>query len=598
MVTVGTASPLPAHPKQGTPLHARRRSRNPLAQSQTAQALALASLIGLSNLAWTIRDNTTPSWDQSHFLYLTWVYQHALDHHGIAAFVRAVYRTDPGRAPLFSVFMMPFTYILGQGPGAGLALNTVLWVVLALSAGGVAKEFGGVRGHKARLLTMVIIAPMPELVWLSHTVLEDFLLATLTTLAVWVLLKTEQFERRSASAVFGLLLAIGTLSKLSFAVAIAGPLLVFVTFALLARWPDRVNSGYWRAYGTFLINSALVLALWAFPSLLWYVPNWAATRAYLHLTFEQQPGTELHPLALANLKTFANSLISFVSWWTFGLAVIVLIGGLISLFRVLRTRSNLPDHAYAIAFLGSWCAIPVLAVAISTNQDPRYSVAAYPAGGVIVAVVSMNWQWSALRKVIATVAVAVGLAATLQVNVASFRVPGLPSMISFRYPLGTAYIPTTAYGGVSGGLPKSTNSAVALMKTLESLSRTPDGRVRHESIALLGLNSWLNGNNLPYYSLVRNDPFTFVTLLDVPSSQLGSDLAKYDFAIYTPPPPASLDSVDGRVAQLNATAASGEMTPADFALFYPNPRRLTIPPDAGQPPYAEVLVRRVEAPRT
>ena len=113
-------------------------------------------LVTAVNASWAFRDNTAPQWDQGHYLFLSWLYQQALDHHGPIAFIRAVYTSDPSRAPLLSLLVLPLSYVFGPGPGAGLALNVLLWPVLLLSAGAVAKELFG---ESARLPTMVVLAP-------------------------------------------------------------------------------------------------------------------------------------------------------------------------------------------------------------------------------------------------------------------------------------------------------------------------------------------------------------------------------------------------------------------------------------------------------
>ena len=52
------------------------------------------------------------------------------------------------------------------------------------------------RSWVARLLTIFLVATMPLMVGLFHTVLQDFLLVTLATLSLLLLLKSEGFQRR------------------------------------------------------------------------------------------------------------------------------------------------------------------------------------------------------------------------------------------------------------------------------------------------------------------------------------------------------------------------------------------------------------------
>jgi hypothetical protein len=328
-------------------------------------------------------------------------------------------------------------------------------------------------------------------------------------------------------------------------------------------------------------------ALGLVPSLLWYVPNWAATRAYLHVAFEQQPGTTAHPLALDNLKLFANMLLVSMSWLMAGIALAVLIASVPLLIRTRIRHEGWAEKAYAVSFLGLWFLVPVVAVAVSTNQAPRYCVAAYPAAGAITAVLAMRSKAQAWRWFVGAVAVLVAVTETLQINLAHYRVPGLPHEVSFSTPVGA--------GGIwfaAEGLPLKTDYTLGMIKYLESVSRGSNGRLQSRNVAILELNGWVNGNNLTYYAAARADPFTFDTLLGLPPDKFAATLRSYDYALYIPQPPAALAASLGRVAQLNSDAGAYEMTPALFALFRPHPAQLYIGPNSGQGNYAQVLVNK------
>ena len=296
----------PAHRREGR-LGRWRTALSTRRLPPVTYAVALTVLVTLIDAIWAARDHTGPSWDQSHYLTVTWIFQQTLDHHGPINLIRAIYTTDPGRAPLFVVAMLPFSYIFRDGPEMGLALNVVMWPVILLSAGAVAKE---AFNEKARLITIVALAPMPGLIPFAHTQLQDFTLASIGTFAIWLILRTRNLDSTRVSVALGVVLALGTLTKISFVVVVFVPLLVTAFYRLMTGLRTRGSKSLWMEFRRPLINVGVVGVLAIGLSLLWYVPNWAATRAYLNAAFMQQPGTVAHPLALHNLEVFGLQMVN------------------------------------------------------------------------------------------------------------------------------------------------------------------------------------------------------------------------------------------------------------------------------------------------
>jgi 4-amino-4-deoxy-L-arabinose transferase-like glycosyltransferase len=551
----------------------------------TAQwAVVLALVITLCDLLWVLRDHTAPSWDQSHYLFLTWTYQQSLDHHGPIAMIRALYDTDPSRAPLLSLAMLPFAYVLGQGPGMGLALNLVLWPVLLVSCGAIAKECFG---ERARLLAIILLAPMPLVVMMSHTALQDFLLLTLATWCVLLLLRTRQFKKRSASIGFGLLFALGMLTKVSFFLLVAGPLLVTLAATGVAAAQAR-RTGERGAVSGPLSNIVIAGAVALAPTLLWYVPTWGPTLAFLRLQDSPEAGWVYDPLSPSHLASFLIMLGTCMSWLLVGLAAVV---GLLSLPRLGRGRES-PGRGpllWKSAFLATWFLIPICFLATQGNQDPRYDLASYPALAVITAGLAAGFRRREARTAVAVLAVLFALVQILEIDAGVSRFPLLPASVSVSTPDGAI---TVQFGGADGpaGPPSASNLTVQMMQYLESKSRGPGGRLRPEVIDLLELQPFLNGNDLTYYAAVRHDPFTFVTLDGGMSrAEVAATVRRSDFSLYVRQPAGLLE---GRIAELNAVDGARLMTPALFALFDPHPARFFVGSVSGQGPYVYVLQRR------
>ncbi len=543
--------------------------------------LVVASTV--ADLAWVLRDHTSPSWDQSHYLFLTWTYQQALDHHGPLALLRAVYGTDPSRAPLLSVLLLPLAYVLGPGPGMGLALNLLAWPVLLWCTGSVAERcFGG----RARFFAILFLIPMPEVVALSHTVLQDFLLVTLTVVAVRQLLAVDLFRRTGASVALGAVLALGSLCKFSFLVGVAAPLVTTVAVAGVDMAAGRRNG---QPVAVPLRNLALALGLAVSPFVLWYGPNWSATAAYLHVQYSAQAGSVPSPLAPAHVLRFLVATADDMSW----LAVVIAGAALVLTLATSRRAPPAPGphrrSAVRAVFLGGWFLVPLVVTAANVNQDSRYVIAAYPALAVIVGGLASRLRHPAAVALGAVMAASCLLQGAL-VEVAGFRTPLLPASLSWSTPFGLVALPLAGGDGPAGP-PASRDVTMAVLRVLEA--EAPGGRHRPAVVDLAELEALANGNDLGYDAAVRGDAFTFVTL-DGPLSraQLRADLGGATFLLYAHQPPLARSTSLGRVGQLNASAAARQITPAMLGLFSSRPRLVEVGGNAGQGADLAVFVRR------
>jgi 4-amino-4-deoxy-L-arabinose transferase-like glycosyltransferase len=566
--------------------------RHQVVHSSSLATGVVVAVITLVNLAWALRDHTTPYWDQSNFLHLTWLYQQALDHHGPGALWDAMRTYEPGRGQFLSIALMPFFYVFGDGPRTGLLFNVVLWPVLLLSAGAVAVELFGTR---ARVPAILITSAVPELLYLGHTFTEDFLLATLSTLAVLLIIRSRHFTRRAPAVGLGLVIAAGTLTKLSFPVAIAGPFVITVIAvvadgrARLQGLTQRRRGDAWRTFRRPTSNLALAIVVPAVPCLYWTILNWSPTITYLQYTFSSA-GDVSDPLSPLALGQFFDQFAVAFSWLFVLLLLVVAVLAVPRFVRWIRRRQETWSTLERAAFIASWIAAPIVAVAISTNHSSRYSVASMPALAITVAGLIAAVSWPVVRWIVMTAAVLMVVDQTLIVNVASFRTPLLPSNVGIHTRYGPVSL--TFAGPDSPALPPmpGPDPAALVMKYLETESRGPDGKRRPASIVILQDQEDLNDHTLPYYAEIRNDPFTF-TQLYTSGTALRKDLEAADFALYIAPPPLTRATQFGRVGEINEQAANYSMTPRLFALFRPHPERIFVGADAGLGAYVEILVR-------
>ena len=140
----------------GTRFSAVLRSRPHVRMTAYRWSVVLAFVITAVNAWWALRDRTSRWWDQAIYLHDTLIYKRALDAHGLNALIDAIRHTDPSKAPLLAIAMLPLAYIFGPTMAAGLALNALLWPVLLLGTGAIAAELFG---DRARIPSILMVAP-------------------------------------------------------------------------------------------------------------------------------------------------------------------------------------------------------------------------------------------------------------------------------------------------------------------------------------------------------------------------------------------------------------------------------------------------------
>src|SRR5262245_50485987 len=119
--------------------------------------ISQAGIVGLSaalTAAWIAVDRTPPAWDQARYLLDSLQYVHGLQQDGPAGVVNAFFSADRYYAPGYIAFVFPFLLVLGPSVQSALIANLVLWVVLLLAVGGIARQmFGNAAGLMAVALT-------------------------------------------------------------------------------------------------------------------------------------------------------------------------------------------------------------------------------------------------------------------------------------------------------------------------------------------------------------------------------------------------------------------------------------------------------------
>lgn len=301
----------------------------------------------------------------------------------------------------------PFTYLVGAAGilvgGVGVtppivAQNLVFVTLLALGCYNVGRlAFGPLAG----LLAVVFVLGSPMIIEEFHEFMLDAPEAAMVAIAVWAILATERFSRPGVSALAGIAVGLGMLSKETFVFFVAG-----VALATAVRGGRRA----WRGLAVF-VAVALVIAL---P---WYAYELSTIHALAgealgsssKLAPSVLPGLAPPRLSSENLEWYFWS---FMNWQLYlpllAFSVVGLIWTMASFARRRLVSGVVPELAFG-AFV-AWAALTETYV-----HDPRYGIPII----VYLAVFAAAWVSRlprSARAVAATLLVLIALANSLGVS--------------------------------------------------------------------------------------------------------------------------------------------------------------------------------------
>lgn len=336
---------------------------------------------------WLTQDRSVPVFDAGLHLHF------ALQVH------EALAAGEVGRALTLTLPYPPLVYLVASlglaigGVGvapAVLAENLVFVPLLALGCYHVGRL---VFNSTAGFLAVVFALGSPLVISLFHVIMIDGPETAMVAISLWAILATESFSRTRVSALAGLCVGMGMLTKEPFAFFVAGPLLI-----ALAR-------GGWRRWRNLLVFALVALAV-ALP---WYIHDYPQVHSLATGSFISPTGAGLgadiapHSMTLDNFEwygwTFINAQLYLPLFAFFAIGLVWL------LFRLLRRRPT-PALAPELLFGGflGW-----LAITETFAHDTRYGMPLL----VYLAVLGAGWVATLPRRgrtMLGTVLVAVAVA--------------------------------------------------------------------------------------------------------------------------------------------------------------------------------------------
>lgn len=561
------------------------RSRIRLDPSSLTAAIALAVAAALANGIWILLDHSNPSWDQAHYLSTVLQYRDAFHAGGPIELLHSIDRADPSHGPFFTIVLLPALSIFGASNRSGLLVNLLAAPILYLAAGEIAYVL--FRNGFARLLTIFLVATTPILVGLFHNVLQDFLLVTLTTLSLLLLLKSEGFRRRWITWAMALTMGLGTLTKVTFPLFVVGPFLVIlaeVAYGAINTRRRPAEEGEEAGLRPVLLNLGGAALVYLVVALVWYGPNFSETLDYVRsttggpLSLGAGPSD---PYTFHAVTSFTLGAINFNLSW-----VIVLVGIAAVLLSWSRLRSLFqkpvdPAPLWKLAFLLAWALIPYLSVALAHNQDVRLMAPAFPAVAVLVAGALSAVPKPQWRLALAAVAVVVLGYQTLT-HIADVAPGSMPDRLRISASTYEATIPLDSEPIGYEKLPSS-DYVTPIFEYIEKLAARGGGDPGIGTICLLESEPLINSNTFGFMSAARGDAFGFADVVQGPTgtaAELEGILSGCNFALYTRPPKPTPESDESRLTLVNEPYAASHMTRSMFRLFEGPTRVFPVAPDS------------------
>lgn len=306
--------------------------------------------LAAANLIWIARDTRPPFWDMAYHQTAALRICDAFSTFGIRAIVIVPLLTG-FYPPLYHSIVAVFYSVFGKTSDAAQWANLPALAILIGATYGVGRRL---LKPLAAAAAATLVGFFPYLIWLSRETLVDYWLTATVALAMWVLIRTEEFSNRKASIAFGVVCGLGLLTKWTF------PLFVVLPAAWLARKHVR-NAG---------IASAIAAVIAAY----WYL---RAGRSLQQLAQINNAGAvskgDPGRLSFQALVFYIRAL---EGYQLFLPLFLVFIAGAIILARKFD-RAWLPIVLWLI---GGW-----IGLMLFQNKDPRYSAPLLPAVALISA---------------------------------------------------------------------------------------------------------------------------------------------------------------------------------------------------------------------
>ena len=387
--------------------------------------LAIIIWIFGGNFIWMLLDIRPPSWDQGLHLFKTFNYWEALSS-GSEDWWQDMLNVEPFYPPFYHLSLIPLSFIFGFTLDIGVIGNSFYMVIMALSIYGIGKIL---YTRNTGLIAAFLVSSYPLIVSMSREYIISVMLTTMTTLAYYLFLKSENFENKKYSLWFSFIFAVGLMVKWTF--------FIYVLPAVLAGlWGEKIDVKdrliqfvfYIGMIAALLIVPFFILIIGAqrwIPLILEFLLIWALVKHFPKTSLSAQKTLNLILLSCISVLIcfpwYAHNLINIlIGVSKFAFPSSVLKGSMVwdlgiwaFYLEVISRQMGYPLMTiFVITFflyifkkdrfnwiLFAWAILPIIVFTFVNNKGARYTMPSLPPMALITAVVLTQVKNISLRKI-------------------------------------------------------------------------------------------------------------------------------------------------------------------------------------------------------
>lgn len=262
--------------------------------------LSVAFLAGIMRYAW--RSYAYPVWDEQHYMYMAAGFYRLFQHISFST-PYDMLQLVPFRQPGYPLFMMPLLTIFGLSNSYfwGIVTNGIFYVTTIFGIYFLTKIYlSRLASFLASFIFMFYGWPLLHV----HLTYSETATSALCLLSILFLIKSNLFQNRKYSILFGLFLGLGLLTRWTTVVYVFGPL-VYVLYQI-------VKKNFFKER-EILINFALSIFLTIILSVYPYYTNYYWVMQYFYGTrtggpmWQMVAEQERNPLSLYSLTFYLTT---------------------------------------------------------------------------------------------------------------------------------------------------------------------------------------------------------------------------------------------------------------------------------------------------
>jgi 4-amino-4-deoxy-L-arabinose transferase-like glycosyltransferase len=219
-----------------------------------------------NNWVWLTQNVTSTGWDKPRHLAHSLADAQMLSPVTVKSLFNVII-SDPVRTPLYPASATIMYKLFGTSDDIATMVNVIYMLIMLAATYGIGRRWAG---RRLGLIGVALLAIFPMFYAMSRYFYVEFSLGAMVAVTVYLLLATEGFQRKGMSLLFGLSLGLGMLTKRTFAVFGAGPLLaVILTSGLLPALWQRIKKRpriYWKKAIVACLGGLALAAIWYFPN--------------------------------------------------------------------------------------------------------------------------------------------------------------------------------------------------------------------------------------------------------------------------------------------------------------------------------------------